>query len=73
MVRIAGSHPAGPGSIPGAGTNLLLCQYTGSLKSRQHNLSISFTYESEMLVFAIAAPTHSKDNLYRPLIRPPLL
>ena len=21
MVRIAGSHPAGPGSIPGAGTN----------------------------------------------------
>ncbi len=25
MVRIAGSHPAGPGSIPGAGKKLLFC------------------------------------------------
>ena len=25
MVRIAGSHPAGPGSIPGGGRNLFVC------------------------------------------------
>ena len=58
MVRIAGSHPAGPGSIPGTGTQILfafLSRLLYKLKSPDKKSAFSYfdTYNHYLKASAI--------------------
>ena len=60
VVSIAGSHPAGPGSIPGAGTNILPSQKIVISKSRQNNAAEVFFFSSALgiyLIFILLKPS----------------
>ena len=75
MARIAGFHPAGPGSTPGVGILLLYILYNFSMFSKVIKITFFFIFECFKMFFILIKHEPKKHQMYSQrfglTIRPP--